>query len=464
MSTRTKKILKGVSLFTGVAAAILIAGAVFIFYYVNSDRFRDLLLEKINRSIAGELSIGGHKISIRSGRVVCKKVAFRDEFSNTLILLDTLTVNLAYLPLLNRTILLESMVLRHPDVRLRVDQDGVLDLVRALQPASQKQRAEEPRPAGTPVNVVAQSLLVEGGAFRFEAPANRFGVEAAGIRLQAKGDLVKKAAGAALHVDRTRLFLGGKDLEIRPVVVYGELAGDRLETLRVEAGTDFADIRMEGDVSRVFHDPEVNLRLVFDVLPAGLAEIVPLPADISGRLAGVLTARGNWKNPGAALQLSYGGGRIAGYPVKGMDAGFLLENRKIALKNLNITADSGKISLEGFADLREVLPAELEWARIQPDKLAYSIRARLKDIDIHSFGRGAGRFQGTLSSSLTIEGKGVDPESLSAFATAEALVSEWIAPGMQRSTDVQLALSGELNALKASFSKISIMGCCGLTH
>ena len=115
---------KAVGIFIGVLASCLLIIAVGLYSFANTDHFRNILLKKINASIAGSLTMDGHDISFLKGRIALQNLTLENPPGNRLATLDYLMVDIAFLPLLTRTFVIETMTVKKPDIRLKIDKDG----------------------------------------------------------------------------------------------------------------------------------------------------------------------------------------------------------------------------------------------------------------------------------------------------------------------------------------------------
>ena len=307
MKNRSKVI--GISI--GALALCLMILAVGLLIFVNTDQFRHILLNKINASIAGNLAVGRHDISFLKGRVALQNVTLEAAPGNRLATLEYLRVDIAFLPLLTRTLFIESMTLERPDIQIKMDKNGVVDIVEAFKAPSKPQKVQTQQPSSTPFDVIAQDIRITNGACDVTLEPDNLHADLDHITLQAKADLLKKTGRIELKIEDTALTYGARHLDINPVTLSVMLPEGRPASVAFKAKTDAAEIALNGDVSQDFHNPSLNLDLTFDVSLSKLKNFMPLPAEFSGKTNGVLTVRGPWRDPDADLRLNYSGGRVS---------------------------------------------------------------------------------------------------------------------------------------------------------
>jgi autotransporter translocation and assembly factor TamB len=451
--------LKAFLIFIGAVTLCLLIFTVCLGIYADSDHFRNFLLRKINASIAGSVTVGGHEISFLSGSITLEKLAFNDQAGGRPANLEHLLVDIAYLPLLKRRLEVETLVLENPDIRLAISPDGTIDLVEAVKAFSKSKTVQADSPGGSiPWNVTVRNVRISGGDFQLAAESGEVHVALKRIAIQAKGDLFKKAAEIRLRVENTALAYGERRLNIHPLALSVILAEDQSATLAVEAKNDFADIAVDGEIRRLFDDPMLNLNLAFNVSLGEWGGIIELPYEFSGQANGKLAVRGNWKDPEADLLLAYEGGVLAGYSVDGLQVDLALAKRMLSLQRMDILAGTGETKLSGKINLQDMFPESFVSSEVYPDKAAYAIHAGLQHIDLAFLTQDILRVKGFINSTATIEGEGIGFKKLSAFGTIRAVIDSFFMEGMHQATDLDLNAGAVIKAGVVAISELSITG------
>ncbi len=437
---------KTVGIGIGVFAAGLIILAVSLFSYARSDHFRQMILKRINASIAGNLMLARHDISFLQGRIVLENLTVISASGHRLAALDYLSADIAWLSLLKRTIDIQSMVLNNPDIRIQSGQDGTLDIAEAFKAPSARPAPQAAKKPGSPLAVVVRNARVTGGHVYWVDEPDHLHLDLKQITIQARVDLIRKTGALRLQVADTAVTHGGRHLNIRPLSASVVLTENRPLSVALSAKTDFAEIALAGDVRQVFGDPVLNLELAFNASMAESKELMILPHGYSGMANGNITVQGSWRDPDVDLDLTYNDGSLAGYPVKALRADLSLKKRRLLVQQLDILAGSGEIRLEGHLNLQDVFPKGLISSQIHPDKAGYTIKANLKHMDVNFLAKDIDGIQGYLNSKLTIEGQGIDFNKLSASTTIDAVLENFFSKGMHHPTKMQLQASAKLEA------------------
>jgi translocation and assembly module TamB len=453
MKNRSKVV--GISI--GVLGLCLMILAVGLLIFVNTDQFRHILLNKINASIAGNLAVGRHDISFIKGRVALQNVTLEAAPGNRLATLEYLRVDIAFLPLLTRTLFIESMTLERPDIQIKMDKNGVVDILEAFKVPSKPQKVQTQQPSSTPFDVIAQDIRITNGACDITLEPDNLHADLEHITLQAKADLLKKTGRIELKIEDTALTYGARHLDINPVTLSVMLPEGRPASVAFKAKTDAAEIALNGDVSQDFHNPSLNLDLTFDVSLSELKNFMPLPAEFSGKTNGVLTVRGPWRDPDADLRLNYSGGALAGYPVDGLRTDLRLKNRQLLVQQLEFLAGAGAVSLAGNVDLQDVLPEGLFSSQVHLDNIRYAMEAGVKHVDVAFLNNTTHGVNGFLTSTVVFKGDGIDLKKLSLSTTMETLLEAFFVEGMQHPIDLKIDASASMEAGVIDSNRITIL-------
>ena len=452
MKTKTK----AVGIFIGALVSCLLVLAVTLSVFVNTDHFRNILLNKINASIVGKLTMEDHDISFLKGRIVLKNLTLETASGNRLATLEYLMADIALLPLLTRTLVIETMTLKKPDMRIKIDKDRAVDILEAFNAPPQTKKVQTQNPTRAPFDVIAENIWITDGDCHITAEPGNLQVGLNRITIQARADLLKKEGRIELKVEDTALTQGDRHLKIKPVTLSVLLPNDQPASVAFRATTDFAEIALTGEVGQVFHNPNLNLNLVLDVSLSGLKNVLRLPAEFSGETNSVLTVQGNWRDPDANLRLNYSGGSLAGYPVDGLRTDLRLKNRQLLVQQLDILAGTGEISLAGNVDLRGMFPEGLVSSQAHPHEIRYALEAGLKHVDIAFLDKGTHGVTGFLNSTAAFSGQGIDVGTLSLSATMDAALEKFFQEGMQHPIDLKMHASGKMEAGIIDSNQIAI--------
>ncbi|MCP4691299.1 MAG: hypothetical protein GY859_24850 [Desulfobacterales bacterium] len=418
-----KKILIGVAIFLGLILLVLAGGRI----YLGSDHAQRLIQGRISGAIPGEVSWGDFGLSSFDGQIELKDIAIKGPGGARLISLDRLFLDWSWRALLRLELNAETVIMEKPRVLLSMDREGGLDLIRAFSEGKPGEETPE-APAsekGAPFNVTLGELRLLHGFFQFTSEGGADGegagrVELHDIALTARdGDLLKKALGFTLGIDRTKLDMAGVHTRLDRFQLKGSFAGDRVDGLTLGLNAHDSSLALSGGASDLFSNPRCDLELALGVSLSDVKEIFRVEPGLSGRANLRVVVNGPVNDPGASLALEFAGGDILGSRVERIDMTCALKERVVTINGLNVVAPRGKLGLTGEVDLRKTFAEGFLSSRPDLDAVSYTLRLDQKETLLETLpGIDAG-IRGEVNSTLSIEGEGVSPESLSSRAALE---------------------------------------------
>ncbi|MCD6185981.1 MAG: translocation/assembly module TamB domain-containing protein, partial [Deltaproteobacteria bacterium] len=132
-------------------------------------------------------------------------------------------------------------------------------------------------------------------------------------------------------------------------------------------------------------------------------------------MQGVL--KGPLENPAGTLQLDYSGGKLGDFPVGKAVVNLALDNRLLSVSRFNVAIAGGKIDLAGQTDLKAAMIAQdqklskLSKLFLDLNKIAYQFDLKAKNLQADRLLR-QGALAGMVSGTLSLKGKGINPEIL----------------------------------------------------
>ena len=450
-----KKRLKTAGIISGVLLACLLIVVVGFVFFLNTDHFRNLLLSRINRSIPGKVMLNDHRIFFLPGIVVFEELVLKDRAGNDLAMLEHLKVDISFLSLLNKTVAFKTIHIKNPDVRVIIAKDGEIDLVKAIQEDSPEKRTGIEERAVLPFNVLVEDFSIENGTFKLSTESENRRIDLEQIDVKANADLLKQTGKITFHIEKNVLSQGADLIEIQPVTGSVILSQNRIGTIYLEAKSEVADITLSGDVHNAFADPRLNLSVTYDLSLSELGTLNLLPSQFTGKTNGVLDVRGDWKNPDVDLALTYDGGALSGYPIDGARVNVNLTDRRIAVTAMDIKAGSAEINVSGEIDLRPVFPDGFI-STPTLEGLTYQTRAILKHVDLSLFIGDIADLKGILDATLTVNGHGINMQTLFADTTVDADLRQFKMSGMKHPTDLSVKGSVSINKNRVNLRNLEL--------
>ena len=417
-------------------------------WYANSAHCRLLLLQKLNRVIPGTVTVADHHFSLVTGKLSLKDAAIMDQKGGDIVRVARMDVDLAPAALLRRVVALEYVSIVQPWVSLLRNENNELNIVDALVAEKGPKETHASADDGPSFNIIVNHFSLSSGYVNFtEAHANRQ-VTLEEIDITAKGSLFDRAGVVKLGIGKTAVILDGHTEHLQQLDLALAVKNGHIEPLVFKAQHPFASLLVYGDVRNAFSDPEFDLSLDVDAAVNAAEAFLNIHGGTSGRVRVLLAFRGRPHNPAADLSVDYGGGTIAGSPIRHAGLTARLTDRVITLDNLVVDADAGLLDLSGEVDLRRVVPKGFLAPAQDWDEAAYQGRLRTASLDLAVLPFGENSLSGGMNVRGSFTGKGLSLEKLAAAGNAEVVLKDFSYGPMQRPVNLQSRANVRMEAGK----------------
>ncbi len=455
MATKMKRAVIGLGVLLGLMI-LLLTGAVFC---LNTDYAQGLIQAKVNAVIPGAISWEKSCLSLLAGEFELKNVVLKGPSDDELAGLDRLFVDLAWTTLFKGDLTVASLILEKPWATIRVDRDGQINLVDSLITSKREEKKpHQEKREPIPFNLVLKSLKLVDGSVHYEAIENNFKAVVQDIDITADGNLLKQAANLTLHMGKAALESPKIRAELDHSGLEAALEGGRLDLDAVQINTAASKLFLSGNIRDVFRKPWLNLTSDIAVSLPELRKSLHLAPTLTGQMVAHVAARGVLDNPGVSLHLDYGGGIIAERQIDRIRLDSALKDRRLTVNNLQADVASGHYNLQGEADLRNAFvngflapPRDLE-------SISYKLLLKQKDIKLEGLLGGTNNVKGILYSDLSLHGKGISPQTLSARLAlemfAEQLTTGQVSTPIDGHLKTQASLDQGVVTLKQLVAKV----------
>lgn len=352
-----------------VVIALLMAGGLF---WLESGFGQSWLQARVNQTISGTLRWDRLRFSPLGGRLELSGLRLDDPTGDPLASLDRLILELAWHPLLQGTLQINTIVLDAPTVNLQVTREGNLTLTQALMSPTRFQPSTESETStGLPIDIAVRLLRLTRGQVNFASvPANLQASLAdldiiAGGRWSTQTATLKLSTGV-LHLALPDLEAGLDRLELAASMDQGTIA-----PIRLTAAAGASQLTVTGKVQDVLTDPRIDLRLNVDLalaeLLAALKPVLPVDGRLTGRLQGSLRLDGRLGNPRGVLTID--GSDVAAKNVRigNLAAALRLDDGLLLVERLNVLNQRSVLTASGSIRLKEV--ATGKWLQDPPMQL-----------------------------------------------------------------------------------------------
>ncbi len=416
--TAKKKIIIAIGIC--FAFFLLLTGGIRI--WLGTQGAQQMLQSKVNQSVPGTVSWENLHFSLLAGRIDLNSPRINDPKGDTVIESERLSLNLSLPALIRGNLQVESLLLEKPQVRLKSDKQGNLNIVQAFSASSGKEETEKESSGGLPFNILAGDIRLNDGFFSYEkekesGETEHIRIENIRLRLQ-NGNFAERSGKGELELARGELNMAGVRTEVRELHLAAALDQGSFSALTLKLDSDMGDAEISGDVADSFSIPNLNLSLN---LQSDLAEIwksLGLKSEFSGPVRLQLQASGKADDPETELQLHFGGGKLAGMQADSLEFLCRMKNRKADISALRLESETGHFEVKGKADLTAAFPQGFFSAQRDMNALSYSFDLKQSGTALEKLTAGAG-ISGKLASLMSVEGRGIFPEKMQVKADAE---------------------------------------------
>jgi len=434
----------------------LLTGAIFC---LKTDYAQGLIQAKVNDVIPGAISWEKLRFSLLTGEFELKNVVLKGLPDVELAGLDRLFVDLAWTTLFKGDLTAESFMLEKPWATIRVGRDGQINLMQALisSTGEGKKPAQETREP-IPFNIVLKSLKLVDGLVHYEAPANNVEAVGQGINITADGNLLKQSANLTLHIGKAVFESPKIRAEVDQSRLEAALEEGRLDLVAVQVNTAASKIFLSGNIGDVFRKPLLDLTSDIAVSLPELRKSLHLEPTLTGQMVAHVAAQGNPDNPEVSLHLDYGGGIVAEKQIDRIGLDCKLKDRLLTVNNLQVDIASGRWNLQGEADLRNAFVNGFLAPQRDLESISYKLFLKQKDIKLEELLGGTNNLTGIVHSDLSVYGKGISPQTLSAKLAleifAEQLTAGQVSTPVDGHVETQASLDQGVATLKQLVAKV----------
>ena len=388
MARQIKQVLLGLGILFGTIILLLVA----VLFYLKTDHALRLIEAKVTEAIPGTVLMEKLRFSLFKGEFELENVLLKGSAHEELAGFDRLFIRVSWHPLLKGNLTVSELIIEKPRAALQINKEGNLTLIKALLPETGEERkaevkAEERKKPGIPINIIIEQLRILNGLVSYETSAEGLRAAACEIDITADANLVQQSGNNEPLLDLT--------------------------------------------VDLAFSLPEVMKSLKIE-------------QPMTGEIAARLSAQGSVNNPQLNLSLDYRGGSLFGNRIDEIDLDIKLKDRLININNLRVNVGSGDLNLQGEVDLRTAFVDGFLSPIRNLEEVSYKISLNQKEIKLENLLAGTSGFSGTVSSDISVCGKGISPQTLSATMALELSVEKLTADPSSTTIDAHLKAEGSI--------------------
>ncbi|MFC1853701.1 hypothetical protein ACFL27_26250, partial [candidate division CSSED10-310 bacterium] len=445
MKKKQKKIAIGIGIAIGIVFVILLG----VIFFIKTNYGQRLIQTKVNSFIVGSITWEELQFSLLRGKVDLTQFVIKDRADKDLVGFERFSADVAWLTLLKGDITVDSLILSNPWGDLIQDQEGAINVLKALAPAEPglPEPVEEPVPqveGKFGFNVIIKELRLEQGRFSYQQLRDKLQTALKNIRLNVSGNLLQKSAQLSLQVEQGNVASPAFHAEVTPFSLQAQLVQGDLTDLKLTVNTPSSSVKLFGKVLHLLEKPllDLHLDLVLD-LPE-VRDFLHLKPSYTGRITSRIDILESLDSPTITARLDYAGGHIHDYAIDQIDVDLSLEDRMVAITNVLLKLASGELNLAGQADLKSAFPQGFMDQTKNMEAIAYQLELKQKNLHFHELLENDD-VQGVADADISVSGKGIkQPEAqLTAWLQINRFLKGQSSKPVDLTLDTEAHIAGE---------------------
>ena len=416
MKKRLKQLLIGI----GILLCTLVFLSVGTIYYLKTNHALRLVQGKVNDLIPGAILCEVHGFSLIKGEFELRRVSIKDPSGVSLAGFDRLYIDLSWTTLLRGDLTVATLILDRPWADVQIDKTGKINLMRAFPSSKAKEEGSEGgENGGIPINIVLKSLKLMRGSIRYKVVADDLKAAVQGIELTANGNLIKRSGNFNLMIGDGRLDSPKIRTELDGFRLEATLNEDRIAPLELQVSTPSTKLTLSGNIADILDSPLPDLDLHIAISLPEARKALSLEPTLTGRVSTRITIQGTPDNPRVTFNSAYGGGVLLGQQVDRIGLDWLLKDRFLTINSLQADVASGYFNLNGEVDLKDAFVNGFLDPQRDLEAISYRFFLKQKGIRLEKLIFGGNPLGGVVDSDLSLNGKGISPQTLSANIAME---------------------------------------------
>lgn len=448
--------MKRILLFLAVsvtAVLLLLIGAVALI--ARSNTVHQTIIDQINKAIPGKFSIQRIAISPLAIKVEINDFVLADSSGKELAGIQHLYIDVSSLALLRKKVLVRRASIENPRIKIDIDSAGSISLLKALIDSSnQPDSASKAPPADSfalPMAIDIQNLNIVNGEIVFAAGHQNIDVGAHGLSIKANGQSRTFSADLEIGFDSLNLGLKNGAIYLYDLFLMARMREMNVDTLVVSGRTTGSSFSIKGSAKAPFNDPLINLVLATNIALPEVSAVIGNDLVLDGAVAINVGFSGRIGNPDkAGLTVLSSGATIAGYIIDSLYCATNLQDRVVHISPLSIDAGAGSVTINGSVDARRFFPDGFTGAQGSLQELAYQLEVKAERFLIDTLLPG---MSGSADISLLINGKGVNPDSITADVAMNAGVESFRLDSLKQPLNATVACSATVKDGEAQVSR-----------
>ncbi len=405
-------------------AALITALAV----YIGTDHAKNLLVGQVNARIPGTLHVDRMRLALTDTAITLDGITLRDPGGNTCLNVRQLTLGLRLRSLMDKVLEITQLTIDTPRLDINRNNRKEINLFAALYHREQAPGEAQPSkktPGAIPLAAGIDLFRITNltAAFFDQATGQEFGPI----------HIAEFTASASFDPKGTLLF--------------------SLDLL-----SNLCDMNASGTANSMFLEPKLDISLEAAARLNSISRISNRIPKIAGTVNFSLESRGTLANPSADFQIT-GQDLAAGDHIREGEIFIFarLADRVLTIEESRAAMMENRVMFSGATDLTDLFPNGFLSPAGNPDNLRYDLSLSQPDGRLDHFSQWIDNVSGEYALTAGIEGKGIDPDTLSAgFKATLSLRDVLLKPGETSIPDSDAVISGNIENGAFTIDRLSL--------
>ncbi|MFH2219664.1 MAG: translocation/assembly module TamB domain-containing protein [Pseudomonadota bacterium] len=400
------------------AAILAISGIV---YYLKTAQAQQMILARVNAVIPGSVHLKSVRFSVISGTFEVNHLSLLSPSGEEVFGCKRLSGNVEWKALRHRVFSIADLLMEAPRADIRRDHSGNIDLIQAVSPPETNipEPSEKDLPPAIIWSTVIKSARISNGTLRFKDERQNVQLNIRGVDAAATADILKQTGGLTFSCREGDIHYSRFKTKLNLLKVASTYRKDRLDPIAIECGGSFGKAMVAGWVNHLSKIPELDLSLELITDAASLKSDLGFQYPLDGRITTRATIRGSANNPRLSCNSDISDGDIAGVRLERAQINVDLENRMLRITAQHVQSSAGTLRFSAGIDMKSAFPDGFLSPIRDLEAVAYAVQLEARGVDLSKLAVQSPGLIGSVDAEITLQGKGTDPQSLSAQAALD---------------------------------------------
>jgi len=369
-----KKIIITVALFFAAVAFGLAA----ISWVVNSDRFQQWLIGRVNHAINGRIEVGEVDISLLMSRIRLSGVRILDVDGARLAAVSRCEIAVSPAALVKRQLAVTRLAVDGVDLELIFDHQDRLTLAKALSGTASP--SDAPPGKARPWQVRLDDIAINAGFLHLHRPSLELDSRLGPLAITGHIDSQVPGGRLAIAIDEAALQWGGRHGRIQDLALDLAYLDSDTRPWQIAIETPTSRLSVRGSIQWAGLESDIDAVAETDLDLAEVQSWLATDFGIQGRLTARMRLNGPLQDPRVGLDVDLVKAVVRGIDVESLSVKAVMDQRRVVVDTVTGRGSWGSFDARGELDLQAVFPENLFEKGAGIENLTYSVSVAIEDL------------------------------------------------------------------------------------